>query len=238
MHVAIGAHLVNTYSQSEHLVPTLNTAGDTALVIVECRPSFWLPLVIRNALHTQKNVRLYVFGTKEVLEFVAGTVGGEFTGVEIPCLSGPQEYSLLLLNEGFWNAIQEDVVILFQTDCLFLRPYPGKDSFDFVGAVCGPVKDDEFIINGGFSVRRVAAMLDVLPKMTEEEKNMPEDMAFTRAMRRLGGYVLPTVEQSNAFAIETIGNPDTAIAIHGTDKYYCDTDLLMKCLEKCSQVVV
>jgi hypothetical protein len=231
MHVAIGAHLVNTYSQSTDYVPTLNTAGDTALVIVECRPSFWLPLVIRNALHTQKNTHLYVFGTKEVLEFVAGTVGGEFTGVEIPHLSSPQEYSMLLLNEGFWKAIQEDVVILFQTDCLFLRPYPGKDSFDFVGAVCGAVDNDTFVINGGFSVRRVSAMLDVLSKMTEEEKTMPEDMAFTHTMRRLGGYVLPTLEQANAFAIESMGNPETAVAIHGTDKYYCETGLLMQCLE-------
>ena len=32
----------------------------------------------------------------------------------------------------------------------------------------------------------------------------------------------------NNFAIESCGNPYTAIGIHGTDKYYCSSELFIK----------
>jgi hypothetical protein len=39
-------------------------------------------------------------------------------------------------------------------------------------------------------------------------------------------FALPSIQDCHDFAIETIGNPNMAIGIHGTDKYYAATNLL------------
>ena len=45
-------------------------------------------------------------------------------------------------------------------------------------------------------------------------------MFYTEQIRKYYPELIPTIQECNDFAIESIGNKLTAKGIHGTDKYY------------------
>tara|TARA_Y100000816_G_C26092850_1_gene577826 strand:- start:1917 stop:2297 length:381 start_codon:yes stop_codon:yes gene_type:complete len=92
--------------------------------------------------------------------------------------------------------------------------------FDFVGAVCGNLDEETFVINGGLSLRRTRVMQEICINLSEDEKKQTEDILFTDKVRER--YNLPTIEDCYKFSLESIGNQETILGIHGTDKYYCD----------------
>ena len=47
-----------------------------------------------------------------------------------------------------------------------------------------------------------------------------EDLFYTEQIRKYYPELIPTIQECNDFAIESIGNKLTAKGIHGTDKYY------------------
>lgn len=193
-----------------------------ALVFVETRDDFFGPLVVRAARGAFPEWPTYVFATPEVLARFSGDV----RKIEISPVRSPQEFSKMMFAKAFWGLFPESHVLLVQSDAVVVRGCrPEHFAFDFIGAVCGTTHPNEFLINGGLSLRRPRAMLRALDLMTPDDLAQPEDVAFTRVLRRSGG-ALPTVEQCNDFAIESIGNPRAAIGAHGTDKYYAPADLL------------
>jgi len=75
-------------------------------------------------------------------------------------------------------------------------------------------------MNGGLSLRKKDAMIKACETFTDEERKLPEDVAFTKCMRRQKDFSLPTMSNCFKFGIETLGDIDTVVGIHGTDKYY------------------
>ena len=63
-------------------------------------------------------------------------------------------------------------------------------------------------------------MIKACESFNEEERKLPEDVAFTKCMRRQTSFKLPTMNACYKFGIESLGDIDTAVGIHGTDKYY------------------
>ena len=64
-------------------------------------------------------------------------------------------------------------------------------------------------------------MIKACDMIEPDDLNKTEDIVFTTLMRKHPDiFSLPTIQTCNNFAIETIGNVDNAIGIHGTDKYY------------------
>lgn len=209
---------------------------DAALVIVETRPSFFLPHVVASAVRTHPGWRLYVFGT----EAVHALVGSLCTNYDIATrvtldsherMTVPQ-YSALLLSPAFWEAIREEHALVFQADCVLVRPVPPEAKvYDFIGAACGTLHPDRFVVNGGLSLRRVPAMRRAVALIRTSHPHLaelPEDVALCTAMRADPdpGFNLPTIEACNGFAIESTGDPATAIGLHGTDKYYAPRGVL------------
>ena len=47
-----------------------------------------------------------------------------------------------------------------------------------------------------------------------------EDLFYTEQIRQHYPELMPSIQECNNFAIESIGNKLTAKGIHGTDKYY------------------
>ena len=75
-------------------------------------------------------------------------------------------------------------------------------------------------MNGGLSLRRKYAMIKACETFTAEERKLPEDVAFTKCMRRQKDFSLPTMNACSNFGIERLGDFDTAVGYQGTDKYY------------------
>jgi len=227
----VGAFLVSAYIASD-VKPTYDENRTKALFIAETRPSFWLPLVIRNAVDAHPDWNLYVAGTPDVIRFVQSAVGGDFRAIhiDVPSRISVNVYSAIMLSPELWDVFREETVLVFQIDTVIVRPVPATaPDLAILGAACGELGDDTHVANGGLSLRNVAAMRRAVRAMTPEEKQMPEDIAFCAALRRLG-EPMPTITQCNEFAIESLGNPATVIGIHGTDKYYCPDPLVVATL--------
>lgn len=204
-----------------------------SLCIVETRETYWLPGVIQNAVREFSGWDLYIAAPASVLRWILGI----FSSKDVkPIVLDNFTYSVDTFNNvmfasDFWDAIQTEYVMMFQCDTVFVQgaaanlPTTGRD---FYGAACGTL-DDDFVINGGLSYRKVSAFRNACRLLTDDDKKLPEDVAYTRLMRR-NGMNLPTVTECMRFAIESFGNPSTVVGIHGTDKMYCPRGLLVAAL--------
>ena len=123
-----------------------------------------------------------------------------------------EDYNNLLLSSNFWEHSLEgtEQVLIFQTDAFVCQP--GIEKFigvDYIGArsLCNQV------MNGGFSLRRRQAMVDILskfkPKLFENE-----DVFFSRLVQS------PSYEAQDAFSVE---QRDCKILPFGVHKlwFYC-----------------
>ena len=222
MEYACGHYLMQYYDKKVPIV--LDNTSNKCLVIIETRPSFWLPLVIKNAVDKCPGYNLYVFGTPNVNQFLRHTLEGEYYNITINTyMRNIQEYNHLLTSSDFWEQIKEEHIIIFQLDTLFLRnPTEQHIQYDYNGAVCGKLnRENEFIINGGLSYRSKKAMLFACKLIDDSYDGLAEDVIFTKLMRKHNElFKLPGIAECNDFSIETLGNFDKAIGIHGTDKYY------------------
>ena len=204
--------------------PTYDIERNKCLVIIETRPSFWLPLVIKNAVDKCPDYNLHVFCTPNVIPFLHDHIKGEYRITRIDCyMRNIRDYNLMLTSVPFWEKIREEHILIFQLDTLFLRsPKDEHYNYDYIGAVCGDLQDENaFIINGGLSLRTKSGMLRACHVITPAELAHTEDIVFTELMRKHPDvFTLPSRKTCNDFAIETFGNIENAVGIHGTDKYY------------------
>ena len=212
--------------------------ADKALVIVETRPTFFLPHVVATAVRTHPDWQLYVFGTPEVHDLLNTHCKNYASAArQITLNTGryatTRQYSEFLTSAQFWDCVQAEHVLVFQSDCVLVRPTPPEMlQYDFVGAVCGRLHPAHFHINGGLSLRRRSSMVRAIQALRTSFSHVdphPEDVAFVDILRRTGGR-LPTMDVCDAFAIESRGDPDTAVGMHGTDKYYAPADLVARLL--------
>jgi hypothetical protein len=199
-----------------------------ALAIVETRPLPHLPLVIATAIETHPTWPLYVFAPASVHEFLKPYVHNYTRAVLDAESMTVDDYSALLLSAEFWHVFQEPFVLLFQSDCVLVRPTPPRFfSFDCIGAVCGLLHPDHFIMNGGLSLRNVQAVqraLDLMPPMPTIQA---EDIVLCNTMRaHARSFRLPSMRECDEFAIESQGDPTVAIGLHGTDKQYAPQALI------------
>lgn len=220
----VGKHLVETYyfMECHHRNRDENTR---VAVLVETRDAFFLPLVIKNfclTLGDEWNFHLFI---NERVE--------QFLKTELPDFKyrltrihenkiRPEQYSFLLRQRCFWENIREETILVFQGDCLLLRPIPlWAEQYDMMGAPCGLIHNDRCTFNGGFSIRKRTAMLEValVDSQQNENETRPEDVFFTEELWKKKIYKLPSVQTAFQFATESVYSTH-CIGIHGTDKYY------------------
>lgn len=226
---------VGSYLVARHTLPFELRAPDReakALLIVETRPSFFLPYVVASAAATHPGWHLYVFGSPAVHALLAKTCANYDRATRVTLgahAMSTSQYSHLLLSPRVWSLVREEHVLVFQTDCVLVRPTPDHLlQYDYVGAVCGTL-DSNFVMNGGLSLRRRSAMQRAVQLMREQRPDLldePEDVAFCKLMRSAGDFELPSMHECNMFAIESLGNAETAVGLHGTDKAYAPPELV------------
>jgi hypothetical protein len=205
-----------------------NDPGNTkAAIIVETRPLFFLPKVIRNVMYfLGPDWNLYVLTAGATVEFLHRSL----PGWQVPIGRLPEAiltpiggleldtYTRLLCSPEFWRRFGEDKVLTFQTDTLLTGPRVGEYlGYDYIGAPCQLTQTGDCVLNGGLALRTRQLMLDCLVG-ARPAPDQPEDAFFTRRVRELGGTV-PDFATAARFSIEShfVVQP---LGVHGTDKFY------------------
>lgn len=193
------------------------------VVLVATKCTFWLPLVIKNILNKIKNCKLYFFGSKDSICFLKESISYNNISFHIiDDFNDIKYYNRLLLNKDFWNTFKEEYVLITQPDCIILRDINLSDlQFDYIGAICGMLNEN-FIMNGGLSIRNKNVMIQICDNLSDEQKtgNIAEDIIFSNIIAKNSKYKSPSANDCLDFSIETIGNIDKVLGIHGTDKFY------------------
>lgn len=125
------------------------------------------------------------------------------------------EYNKRLTSLEFWEQFEEENVLIIQHDSAILRNgIEDYYQYDFIGA---PIAWIDFpAMNGGFSLRRKSAMINVIKNYHYNGLDN-EDMYFCNGLKQLNGK-LPTLEVAKSFSCETIFNLGS-LGYHAIDKY-------------------
>lgn len=135
-----------------------------------------------------------------------------------------KQYNILLTSIDFWNKIDGENILIFQTDSCLCRHI---NTFDFTeylnyGFIGAPSKLEYPIPwqNGGISIRKKSLMIKAL-KYYNGPSEMNEDKFYTVANRRI---VNPSpFELANKFSVEQYYF-DNPLAIHKAWKYLSKED--------------
>ena len=190
-----------------------------AAVIMESRPDFFLPLVIKNFKHFLGQDWNFYFFYDVRIKYLFDE---HFSDWDVEhFVIDHQQVDLKVINqlrkqESFWQCFGEDVVLVFEADTICCRPLDNRYlEFDYIGAPCG-VNDE--ILNGGLSLRRTATMIDAVRRFGHVFEGDIEDVFFTRALREMGAR-LPNRRTAIGFAVESYWN-SPPFGVHGTTKYW------------------
>jgi hypothetical protein len=97
-----------------------------------------------------------------------------------------KDYNILLTSMTFWNSIEGEIVLIFQTDSCLCQHidnfnFDEFNNYGFIGAPCREI-DSKYNTwrNGGFSMRRKSLTLKCLKKLQPYEKvTINEDKFYT-----------------------------------------------------------
>jgi len=201
--------------------------NDTCFCIVCTLNCFWLPYVINNMFQkTNFRYPLYFFGNKLVntkIENMFPNYNIKYFDLGSYFFKVPK-YNELLTSSTFWKNFQEKYVVIFQPDCIILRDLIASDyKYDYIGAACGKLAKNEYVINGGLSLRNRDKMIDICDAY-KPNLNENEDVFFTRILREQN-QPIPTLSDCYNFSIETYGSVELCFGIHGTTQYNCSSEI-------------
>jgi hypothetical protein len=223
-----GEFLLDFHKKHGGLTHRNSAANTRAAIMIESRPNYFLPMVLRNTM--------FFLGPSWNLHIVCGDFSEPFIrrtteawSVSIIKMNNVyrfarSQYNALLTARQFWERFTEEKLLIFQSDCILAGSNIDEFiQYDFIGAPSGPF-DGEFIINGGLSLRTRSKMIECATRAVS--RGEPEDVFFSQALRQNGG-ALPDFDTACRFSVESIykGHP---VGVHGTDKYYHLTEVAEK----------
>lgn len=185
-------------------------------VIIETRKHKALEFVLRSFLSTIDAPLLLFCGNLNMTfceELIAGPLHHYSDRVRIVSMGIDtmtwNEYNRYVsTNLSFYNEIQTEHFLLFQTDTMLFPRY--KDhineffQYDYVGA---PWNNERFggVGNGGLSLRRKSTMLEIMNRVPYYGE--PEDVYFCN--NNLVYLHRPTMEQAKRFSVEEVFHPQS-----------------------------
>ena len=154
-------------------------------VIVEPRKDKYLKPVIENVFDNIDYIKIQLFHGTENLEFINKKLGRYIkngrlilTNLGVSNLT-IDDYNKLLTSKLFWNKINGENILIFQTDtCLChggIYKIPELLKYDYVGAPWKWQGNGGTGGNGGLSFRKKSKMLEVC----DQYKGGPEDVFFS-----------------------------------------------------------
>jgi len=200
----------------DKFVPQIPEKSDRIAVIVEPRKHQDLLNVLRIYMYCLSGWKLQIWCGNDNIDWIKEKLSSwqnvVYSKLPVKNLTVP-DYSRLLKSADFWNRIDGEHVLIFQTDSLILRQGIEKFlQYDYVGAPWKVSKEHTLDVgNGGLSLRRKSAMLKIIDKYPDQTGH-PEDLYFCRHLKD-DGYCLPSREIAKCFSVETVSY-DTPIGIH------------------------
>jgi hypothetical protein len=225
----------------EQLQSIYNVNSKYCVFIVDNRPNI---LSIISVLFTMINLnsdwccRFYT--STSALPYYEKYIGNFVDVVDIDILNHKFHidiYNKLLTSLYFWESLEDyEKCVIIQDDGILLRK--GIDRFleyDYCGSPWADCAGNEYLKsnvnvdlcgNGGYSLRTVSKMKDVVQNTTDEEKNIlfynnlnktPEDVYFVKNLKKMNGVRMPSSRDASFFGSEEILNMDS-LGIH---KFWC-----------------
>jgi hypothetical protein len=184
----------------------VNSPSNTkAAVIIENRPLYFLPAVIRNVMFfLGKEWNLYVLSGELSDKYVDEIV--KESDVQVMKLEGlrqlsRQQRSELMKSSELWKEFPEHKLLVFESNCIMCGSNVGDFlAHDFIGAPVGT--PDRFFLHGGFSLRSRRKLIECIVKGKSPAEE-PEDIFFTRMMRQIGA-ITPDFATASRFAISSV----------------------------------
>ena len=115
------------------------------------------------------------------------------------------EHSEYMESVDFWRKVKGNKALIFQTDSLLLRN--GIDEFleyDYVGAPWRKPKENQWVGNGGLSLRTVSKMVEICENNPVTEQ-IWEDIYFMKHMKGVG---VADIETAMRFSMEDVFSPN------------------------------
>lgn len=112
-----------------------------------------------------------------------------------------QEHSDYMETNNFWDRVRGKKVLIFQSDSLLIRD--GIDDFleyDYVGAPWRKPKENQWVGNGGLSLRSVSVMKKIC-KENKPTEPILEDIFF---IKYLQGKGVADIETAKKFSMEDV----------------------------------
>lgn len=141
--------------------------------------------------------KLYFFGSKENQERIK--FKHIFYEIEINSI---EDYCYWIASEKFWDLIEEENVLIFQTDSNIIKG--NIEDFYEYHYIGSPLKgESEFVYNGGFSFRHKSIMLEIIKRWKYNRvEHENEDGYFSRKVNE--HYKKTPREIAEKFAVENI----------------------------------
>jgi hypothetical protein len=201
-----------------------------AAVMVETRPDFFVPKVIRNVMHfLGPRWNLHVVCSPSSHGFLRKALSGWDVDLikrpGLPVRLPRRDYRAMRISTEFWKTFREDKILVFEVDSLLSGPnVEDFIDYDYVGAPCGRF-DEGYFGNSGLSLQTRQLMIDCLERSTPAPDE-PGDVFFTKSARALGAAV-PDFETATRFSVESIYTSHP-VGVHGTDKHYHSLEVAEK----------
>lgn len=195
-------------------IPTISKETDFYAVIIEPRIHPDLLTTIKSTMfHLNENNSLIKWGLQifhgNLNEEFIKNLTIEFNNVDYVNIGVDNfsniEHSEYMENVNFWEKVKGQKALIFQTDSLLLRS--GIDEFleyDYVGAPWRKPKENQWVGNGGLSLRTVKKMLEIC-KNNRVTEQIWEDIYFVKHMK---GEGVADIETAMKFSMEDVFSPN------------------------------
>lgn len=206
--------LMEEYVKYLNYVPYIPKETDYYAVIIEPRIHTDLLTVIKSTMYhlneTDSEIKwgLQIFHgnqNKEAVENIKLSLDNIITtNMNVDNLTNI-EHSEYMETVDFWKKVKGNKALIFQTDSLLLRE--GIDEFlnyDYVGAPWRKPKENQWVGNGGLSLRTVSKMIEICENNPVTEQ-IWEDIYFMKHMKGIG---VADIETAMRFGMEDVFSPN------------------------------
>jgi len=206
--------LLEEYIKHVDYVPYIPKETDHYAVIIEPRLHPDLLTVIKSTMfHLNKTNSPIKWGlqifhgnqNKKLVENIQLTLGNVIlTNMYVDNFTH-EEHSRYMESVEFWKQVKGTKALIFQTDSLLLRS--GIDDFlkyDYVGAPWRKPKENQWVGNGGLSLRTVSKMIEICENNPVTE-DILEDIYF---MKYMEGNGVADIETAMKFSMEDVFSPN------------------------------
>jgi hypothetical protein len=205
------------YSQSSLL--------DVAVIVEPRNDPLLVPIVLDTIKKIPQNTKVYIFHGTDNIEMIHQGLSEYIHAGKIVLINmgvsniTVKNYSDMLTTKEFWNQIDGENILIFQTDSCICS-FPDHSIYNYLeyGYVGAPIlnqleKDNITAQNGGFSLRKKSKMLEAIRTKLKGEDTFPEDVWFSVIKKDITNPA--PFYLANTFSVESIYY-DRPFGIHKT----------------------